>query len=177
MATWTPLRTLHGHRSVVHSVAFGAAGDVLVSAAHDQTVRVWDTATGECLRIDACRMADGDAFGIAVIERQIQQDQVAQPVFASPLAGHAPVAQGQHGITNPQQALTIALDDLDALFMQTCEQAFSDTEVAFHSANLDFRSAADFSGVRALRTLGIAVETLAAFAPQAPAVHQLFLDQ
>ncbi|MNQ90828.1 hypothetical protein D3C85_1061820 [compost metagenome] len=131
----------------------------------------------ECQRVNACRMADGDAFGMTVIECQIQQDQVAQPVFVSPLAGHAPVAQGQHGITDPQQTLAVALDDLDALFMQACEQAFSDTEVAFHSTNLDFRIAADFSGVRALRALGVAVETLAALASQTSAVHQFFLDQ
>ncbi|MNG06093.1 hypothetical protein D3C84_893150 [compost metagenome] len=56
----------------------------------------------ECQRVNACRMADGDAFGISVIERQIQQDQVTQSVFTCSLAGHAPVAQGQHGVTDAQ---------------------------------------------------------------------------
>ena len=43
-----PLRTLHGHRGRVYAVAFTSAGDRLVTAASDATLRVWATATGRC---------------------------------------------------------------------------------------------------------------------------------
>ncbi|KAF5851015.1 hypothetical protein GGP41_010749 [Bipolaris sorokiniana] len=47
---WGPLlQTLEGHTSYVTSAAFSAAGDRLVSASHDKTVRVWDAKTGEPL--------------------------------------------------------------------------------------------------------------------------------
>lgn len=48
-----PLRMLRGHRGRVYAVAYTAAGDLLVTAASDATLRVWETATGRCtLRIE-----------------------------------------------------------------------------------------------------------------------------
>ena len=42
-------RRLRGHGKRINAVRFSPAGDKLVSAAMDQTLRVWDTASGECV--------------------------------------------------------------------------------------------------------------------------------
>jgi WD40 repeat protein len=42
----SPYRTLHGHGAAVSGVAFSPDGRLLVSASHDQTLKVWDAATG-----------------------------------------------------------------------------------------------------------------------------------
>lgn len=48
---WNPcLQTLEGHRERVNSVAFSRDGTQLASASNDNTVRVWDSATGQCLQ-------------------------------------------------------------------------------------------------------------------------------
>jgi WD40 repeat protein len=44
------LRTLRGHRDWVISLAFNADGTRLASASRDQTVKIWDTATGKEIR-------------------------------------------------------------------------------------------------------------------------------
>ena len=41
-----PVRSLDGHDAEVVQVAFSLDGKTLVSASHDQTLRVWDEATG-----------------------------------------------------------------------------------------------------------------------------------
>ena len=45
-STGRPLRTLHGHRGRVFTVAYGE--DILVTGSDDGTVRIWDAATGQC---------------------------------------------------------------------------------------------------------------------------------
>ena len=44
------LRTLDGHSSYVHSVAFSPDGTTLASGSYDMTIKLWNTNTGECLR-------------------------------------------------------------------------------------------------------------------------------
>ncbi|KAI6534177.1 hypothetical protein MCOR10_002449 [Pyricularia oryzae] len=44
----TCLQTLEGHSDSVHSVAFSADGHKLASASYDNTVKLWDPATGVC---------------------------------------------------------------------------------------------------------------------------------
>ncbi|OHW89558.1 nwd1 protein, partial [Colletotrichum incanum] len=40
---------LKGHSNWVRSVAFSADGQQLVSGSGDNTVKLWDTATGVCI--------------------------------------------------------------------------------------------------------------------------------
>jgi serine/threonine protein kinase len=50
-ATATERLTLTGHTMPVRSIAFSPDGRTLYSGGFDGTVRVWDTTTGECLRV------------------------------------------------------------------------------------------------------------------------------
>ncbi|HJU53011.1 MAG TPA: hypothetical protein VJ715_00500, partial [Pyrinomonadaceae bacterium] len=44
------LLTLEGHEGLVYSVAFDSVGRILASASGDQTLKLWDVASGELLR-------------------------------------------------------------------------------------------------------------------------------
>ena len=44
-------RTLVGHTNEVNAVAFSPDGKLLASSSRDETIRLWDTQTGECLRV------------------------------------------------------------------------------------------------------------------------------
>src|SRR5205823_948502 len=45
------LRELRGHTGVVTQIAFLLGGRSLVSGSRDRSVRLWETATGRCLRV------------------------------------------------------------------------------------------------------------------------------
>ena len=44
------LRTLRGHHFRVTAIAFHPDGRMLASASYDQTIKLWDTATGQELK-------------------------------------------------------------------------------------------------------------------------------
>jgi WD40 repeat protein len=45
------LKTLRGHTSSVWSVSFSPDGAIVASGSADETVRLWNIETGQCLRI------------------------------------------------------------------------------------------------------------------------------
>jgi WD40 repeat protein len=49
IATGRELRTLHGHTNWVWSVAYHPHAAILASGSFDETIRLWDLATGACL--------------------------------------------------------------------------------------------------------------------------------
>jgi WD40 repeat protein len=53
---------LEGHKAIIRSLAFSAAGDVLASASADNSVRLWDVETGQQLAILAVSGATSVAF-------------------------------------------------------------------------------------------------------------------
>jgi len=57
--------TLIGHDSAVHSVAYSADGGFVASGSADDTVRIWDTSTGE-EAISPLRSGDGAVFSVDV---------------------------------------------------------------------------------------------------------------
>src|SRR5262249_40836548 len=46
-----PIATWPGHTDRINAITFRRDGARLLSASSDHTVRVWDTATGKCLRV------------------------------------------------------------------------------------------------------------------------------
>jgi platelet-activating factor acetylhydrolase IB subunit alpha len=44
------IRTLQGHEHIVSAVRFMPSGDMLVSASRDTDIRIWDVATGYCVK-------------------------------------------------------------------------------------------------------------------------------
>ncbi|MEZ6091587.1 MAG: protein kinase [Pirellulaceae bacterium] len=46
-----PYRELVGHAAAVRSVSFASRGRLLISAGHDNTIRVWNSENGECIKV------------------------------------------------------------------------------------------------------------------------------
>ena len=115
--------------------------------------------------------------GLAIVERQVQQDQVAQAFFLGALTGHASVAQGDYCVTYAQQALAVALNDLDVVFAQPRDQRVGNAEVAFDNTAVNGLRTADGGRLRTLGSFGIAIKALAALALPARGGPQIFLDQ
>ena len=50
-ANWNAcLQTLEGHDNLVLSVAFSPDGQRLASGLYDETIKIWDAASGRCLQ-------------------------------------------------------------------------------------------------------------------------------
>ena len=50
MRTGECLQILHGHTDIVTNVTFSPDGHCALSGSNDKTIRLWDIATGQCLR-------------------------------------------------------------------------------------------------------------------------------
>ncbi len=49
--TFAKVQTLPGHELGVLSVAFSPDGKTIASGSRDKTIRIWDVATGRCIRV------------------------------------------------------------------------------------------------------------------------------
>jgi WD40 repeat protein len=54
------LKVLQGHTEVVFAISFSPDGQTLASGSHDETIKLWDVKTGECLKtLRAARLYEG----------------------------------------------------------------------------------------------------------------------
>jgi len=91
-----PERVLEGHTGWVSGLGWHPDGDHLISASHDQTFRIWNAATGECLHTSesfqtaataAAFSPDGNRFAIATGGGVSVRDYPGRQVLhATPLA-------------------------------------------------------------------------------------------
>jgi WD40 repeat protein len=97
-AEWDACRSvLEGHTSFVNAVAFSTDGQLLASASHDSTVRVWETATGTCYSVleghtewvsAVVFSADGQLLASASYDETVRVWETATGVCRSVLEGH-----------------------------------------------------------------------------------------
>ncbi|KAJ3067464.1 protein with putative role during mitosis [Podochytrium sp. JEL0797] len=97
------IRTLQGHDDAVSSVSFIAPrGDFLVSASRDKTIKIWEVATGYCVRTlyaheEWVRMAvaseDGRIVASASNDHTIQISETSTGESLNQLQGHTHVVE------------------------------------------------------------------------------------
>jgi len=49
--TLQTMRQLHGHTARIQSIVHCAELDVMITGSHDNTARVWNVATGDCVHV------------------------------------------------------------------------------------------------------------------------------
>jgi WD40 repeat protein len=52
--TFTRLRVLEGHKGWINSVAYHPSGNLIASTCTDSTTRIWDSNTGDCIKVFPC---------------------------------------------------------------------------------------------------------------------------
>ncbi len=113
------LRTLRGHSDMVRTVAFHAAGHRIASASDDNTVKLWDMATGQQVRtlrghtkfiMDVVFSPDGARLASASEDQTVKLWDVATGQEVRSLRGHA---SGVNGVSySPDgKSLASASDD------------------------------------------------------------------
>jgi WD40 repeat protein len=50
VSTGASIHTFEGHQNVIHTVVFNADNTLIASSSADETIRIWDVQTGECLK-------------------------------------------------------------------------------------------------------------------------------
>ncbi|MBW4492078.1 MAG: serine/threonine protein kinase [Oscillatoria princeps RMCB-10] len=100
-SSWHCVRTLTGHSGLsagVNSVAISAQGNLLATGSDDKTARLWDTDTGECLRIIAGHAnfvksvafsPDGSVLATGSDDRTVKLWDVAGGGLLRTLTGHS----------------------------------------------------------------------------------------
>jgi WD40 repeat protein len=99
-AEWDACRSvLEGHTDNVGEVVFSADGQLLASASHDKTVRVWEMATGACRSVleghtDSVSAvvfsADGQLLASASLDETVRVWETATGACRSVLVGQSP---------------------------------------------------------------------------------------
>ena len=93
-----PINFFNGHSARVHGVAFFPDGRRIVSGSADQTVKIWDSATGECLltinghshRVLAVAISpDGKLIASASADHSIKIWQANDGRLVNSLSGHS----------------------------------------------------------------------------------------
>jgi len=132
--TGLPVRTLRGHQDRVYSTRFALGGRVLVTAASDATLRLWDVSTGECTVTPVPGTGawpgevspDGELFAYGAPDGVVRVLHVASGEIRRQLPGHASLVYtaafaggggpGLHGrrLLTGDQAGIIRVWDLDS---------------------------------------------------------------